>query len=557
MQQHPFVCVPFCVGIVVILQGCGKDSPEYNPPQCPRSPQDCPTPRHKHYGKIPCASGETPLFLGPGGPYFCAPSCSLDAQCPASPEKVTAEPQCALSAKGQSGKFCGLICTQDAECDRSNGGVCTPLEGGVSLCAYPQPVLEKPLQSSRLPTPYGCTTPKLGTEKKPLLRIPLKKPRRSFQDMQAIASSIDQTLSRKYAFKGLLHASLANSNVSTKPSKISLGNTMDVSYYGELSVGTPPQKLTVIFDTGSSDLWVPTAQAVTSSSCSEMALTEHPKHVYCHNLSDTFEKNCSVFSITYGSGPVSGYSSEDVVTIGSYELPNFTFAEVTDASGLGSSWCLNDADGICGMAFGSLADGKPTPMGALVQSGQLPESVFAFYLGGNSPGELVIGGVDPDHYTGEFVNVPLTSETYWQVELKDVTLAGQGHFTSVHNAIIDSGTSLIVGQSEDIAQLMSQIGAAPSIQGGYTMDCNTLPQSLSVNFNIAGHDFPLYMSDLVVERNGNTCLLGFEGSDMAAGDMWILGDVFMRRYYVKFDWCRTQVGIAQAKASSSDAEVVV
>lgn len=352
-----------------------------------------------------------------------------------------------------------------------------------------------------------------------------------------------ETISALRAARSRLRAKYAPGVVlwTASPGNITIENYQDLSYYGVISVGTPPQSFEVVYDTGSSNLWVPNAQAQ-QGEC-------NVKHVYDHFNSSTFYKNCTPFSITYGSGPVSGYLSVDTVTIAEYQLPNFTFAEMTDVSGLSTSYCDGYFDGICGMAWGALSSGLPTPMGELASSGQLSEQVFAFYLGDQTTGELVIGGVDPAHYTGEFFVAPLTDRDYWRVNMTGLAAAGNTYSNAATSAIVDSGTSFLAGPQSDVDFIVEMIGALQYLSGLYQVDCGS---SSTVTFSIGGKDFDLSVQEIIVVSEGGVCLLGMQSIQQP---LWILGDVFMRKYYVKFDWCRGEIGIATANAATLETVV--
>jgi len=360
-----------------------------------------------------------------------------------------------------------------------------------------------------------------------LYRVPLKKHERSFE---ATLASIQA------------HFVNLQASASTDNHTLPIRNFHDVVFTGRMYVGTPPQAADVIFDTGSANIFVPDKQP-----------NHGEKHLYDHSASSTYKANNEKIRFQYGSGPVSGVLSQDSIEWGGFKLRDFTFAEVDDVSGLGQKYTENPWDGVFGLAFGA-QNGLTAPLKALAKSGELADVSFAFYLGSGDTSELVFGGVDPNHYTGDFTYVPLNAETYWQVHLNDMKLGTDriaNKLLPAKSAIVDSGTALLVGPAWAVQKIAEKAGAVFQ-RGAVHAQCDKVASMPDLTWVLGTEDgvgspFSVKMSDTIVQKQGDKCLLGIQGRPKQS--MWILGDVFMRVWYVKHDWTKKRLGFARAASS--------
>jgi saccharopepsin len=312
--------------------------------------------------------------------------------------------------------------------------------------------------------------------------------------------------------------------------------------FSEISIGTPPQDFKVILDTGSSNLWVP------SQSCGSIACYLHAK--YDSSASETYKKNGSDFEIRYGSGSLSGFVSQDVVTIGDLKIKGQDFAEATSEPGL--AFAFGRFDGILGMGFDRISvNGIVPPFYQLVNQKLIDEPVFAFYLNsesGSDDSEVVFGGVDKDHYTGKITEIPLRRKAYWEVDLDSISFGDETAELENTGVILDTGTSLIALPS-DLAELLNkEMGAKKSYNGQYTIDCSARKSLPDISFKLSGHDFAISANDYILEVSGS-CISTFMGMDFPApvGPLAILGDAFLRKWYSIYDLGKGTVGLAEAK----------
>eukprot|EP00731_Ephydatia_muelleri_P005800 Em0003g48a len=325
-----------------------------------------------------------------------------------------------------------------------------------------------------------------------------------------------------------------------------LTNYLDAQYYGTIGIGTPPQPFTVVFDTGSSNLWIP------SSKCSFIDIACRLHHRYDSSKSSTYQANGTAFAIQYGTGAVSGFLSQDVVTVAGIAVQNQVFGEATKQPGI--TFIAAKFDGILGMAYPSIAvDGVTPVFFNMVQQQLVDKPAFGFYLDRNvqnaTGGELFLGGADPKYYEGNLTMVHVTNKTYWMFHMDGVAVNGvtsSAYCGGGCPAIADTGTSLIAGPSAQVDALNAQLGATKGATG-YTFDCTKIASLPSVGFTLNGNVYELTGTDYVLQVQGE-CLSGFMGIDLPPqlGTMWILGDVFIGIYYTEFDIGKDAVGFARS-----------
>lgn len=328
---------------------------------------------------------------------------------------------------------------------------------------------------------------------------------------------------------------------------IALSNMRNTQYVGQIGVGTPPQYLNVIFDTGSSNLWV------ASSLCNSVGCLAHAS--YDHSASSTFRQVGADIQVKFGTGLIRGFISQDTFTLGPVNVTGQSFGEITEETG--NVFRTGRFSGILGLGFPAMSAYSITPtFDNIINQGLLSANVFSFYFSTypRQDSAVFFGPPNPALYEGNFTWVPVTHKFYWQTTLRDVSVGGHAMGLCPRGGckvVLDTGTSLVTGPRADMVSLFERLHV--------DMTCGNLPTLPNVTFHIGprGVPFTLTPDDYMIKqkdpytRRLASCKAGFMPLDVPAprGPLWIMGDVFMRKFYTAFDRDNGRIGFALARVT--------
>jgi len=267
--------------------------------------------------------------------------------------------------------------------------------------------------------------------------------------------------------------------------------------------------------------------------------------------------------VTFGTGSIEGSMAQDTFRVGPVSVDGQIFGLITVENG--EVFETGKFDGILGLAFQELSSmGHPLVFDNIIRQHKLKENSFSFYYAKfpRLDSAIVLGKPDESLYTGPIRYVEVSKRLYWEVKMKDVKIGDkllgmcppEGCKT-----VVDTGTSLLTGPNQHINSIIDMLAVDEDCHNFHSLPRLTYilqDKNGEYEFTLDAKDYVIQTDDddMIVEANPTLCIPGFMALEIPPprGPIWILGDVFLRKYYTIFeresDKRKTaRIGFAEAK----------
>jgi len=332
----------------------------------------------------------------------------------------------------------------------------------------------------------------------------------------------------------------------TPHATLALRNLRDAEYVGPIGVGTPkttgdslveadPQQVNVVFDTGSTNLWIASTYC-TSHTCAQRSRFDP-------DTSRTFTPDAdgTYLDVKFGTGELQGYMATDDLHVGPITVKQQNFAMIEKE--IGDVFESIPFEGILGLAFPAMSAGGVTPLlDNVIDQKVMAHNEFSFFFTRlpETASAVFFGGVDKRFYEAPIRMFPVTEPFYWTLHLESLKL-GDAKLNvgedgkAINRVVADTGTTFFTAPKSVVHHLLRALpeGASCGDHGGLPDLVFTLrdDEGKMHDLSVPPH---VYM---VGDAGGSVCEPAFMPLDLPAehGPAFLLGEVFMRHYYTVFD----------------------
>ncbi|KAJ6159806.1 hypothetical protein N7497_004343 [Penicillium chrysogenum] len=302
-------------------------------------------------------------------------------------------------------------------------------------------------------------------------------------------------------------------------------------YFCNVTLGTPEQKVRLVLDTGSSDLWCNTP----NSTLCESSENTCASGTYDSSSSSSYSFVSSDFNISYadGSGAAGDYVT-DTLTIGGTTIKDFQFG-IGFSSGspegvLGIGYTANEVQ--VGRNGESAYANLPQ---AMVNKGVIKSNAYSLWLNDldANTGSILFGGVNTKKYHGALQTVPIQKVG--------------GRYSE-----------FIIALTEEI---YDDLGVSYESDSGIGyVECSMAEQSITLSYTFSSPTINVGIDEMIIDvgdlyfRNGKrACIFGIVPAGTSTA---VLGDTFLRSAYVVYDLENNEISLASTNFNSTENDIL-
>ncbi|KAF6814333.1 aspartic proteinase [Colletotrichum plurivorum] len=379
-------------------------------------------------------------------------------------------------------------------------------------------------------------------------------------------------------------------------------------YFVNVTVGTPPQEISLLLRVQSGESYVPDAEQCEDrwshlyGACKYGSFASNESSTYVNPGTETFTKSY------VGGGRIYGEVVSETLHIGGAELPKINLGVVEST---GMSMSTRTSVGVLGLGFNDsayvsssssgLGSSLPTVPDRLFQDGHIKSTAYSLWLDDESgaSGNLLFGAVDKSKFDAPLIRFPIQdrlSTTRFDTMLHSVNASKTpaDAFQPLLDAeAVDSysdQTYVAVSPEDAVSwlpytlakKIYDLVGAVWSRTDEYWLvPCSANASEARLAIRLHADDGPVLdvpLADVVLpwdywhssewswdsESETEYCAFGVQSANSTSADSnyayyrkYSLGGAMLRRSYMVFDLAGEEIAIAKAKVGSTAEEDVV